>query len=532
METFILVLKNLAKLFVSLIIVGALVFGVIKIYSVITADDNPVEKEELAEKERDESSILAVETVKGYLAKAGVKADTVETTTSISKTGTILAGQQVTVSPEITANIKELKVSEGALVKKGDLLATLENSSQLQNAVVSYNSAASLLRNAEQLLTITARSGDVSLSTFQEQFAQAQINIDKAAIQLESAQAIRYRQFEVADINSATAKLQALQTQANAVLAETAKTEEMQESASTEQDYYTKFLQNTMQNVVENNQDAAAIKSRDLEILQGRVQDDTNYLSLESSQIQLSLLSKQMQSTELQNQASIVNARNQVIQIRQQIDSAKISLSLGEIRSPINGVVANLNITAGSRVNPGQELFTVVNFDEIKIKLFLSPAELQTIATNSKSNIDTVVEVLGTELKANINYLGLVANAQTRTIPVEVSPIFESYNQKSKFIPNSFAKVKFNLVSTSKVTNSDVVASDTGFKLPLSALVKGTNNKLSVAVIDKGLVAYKEVELTPNIKSGKVEIAKGINDGEEIILNPTDLKQGLKVTTK
>jgi multidrug efflux pump subunit AcrA (membrane-fusion protein) len=536
MEILNLVVKNIVKLAVTIGIIVAVVFGAITAYNWAFADKDPVATEQSFEKKNGK---IIVDTVVAYLAKNDpIKSSKpTENSKTISKTGTILAGQEVAVSPEISGNIKQLLVKEGSLVKKGQVLATLENSSQLKNTVVSYNSALALLRNAETLLNITAASGQVSLSTYNEQFASAQLNVEKAAIQLDSTRVIRFEQQDLADINQATQTLQQELTSSTANTGTTSQNQNTQSGStqtynaaidglpSIESDYYQEYLQDA----VSKNQQVSQVKTRELENLQGEVQDDMNYLGVEAAQIQLSLLAKQMQGTELQNQASIVNAQNQIIQIRQQLESAKVGLSQGEIRSPINGVVTNLTITAGSKVNPGEMMFRVTNFDEINIKLFLSPNELFELV--GRSNLNVNVELMGQTVPATINYFGMVANPQTRTIPVEVSPRFSSEAQKSRFIPNTFAKVMFEFKNRTAVAENVATERNDDFRLPITALLK-QDSSFKVAVVSDEVVAFKAVELAPGIKAGKAAIKSGITDGEVVILNPANLNEGDKVTTK
>lgn len=531
MEILNLVVKNIVKLVVTIGVIVIVVFGAITAYNWAFADKDPVATEQSFEKKNGK---IVVDTVVAYLAKnEAVKVvKPTENSKTISKTGTILAGQEVAVTPEISGNIKQLFVKEGSLVKKGQVLATLENSSQLKNTVVSYNSALALLRNAEALLNITAASGQVSLSTYQEQFASAQLNVEKAAIQLDSTRAIRFEQQDLADINQATQTLQQELTNSTSQTqkSQSGTTQTYNSSIEGLPDSESEYYQEYLQDAVTKNQQVSQVKSRELENLQGAVQDDMNYLGVEAAQIQLSLLAKQMQGTELQNQASIINSQNQIIQIRQQLESAKVGLSQGEIRSPINGVVTNLNITAGSKVNPGEMMFRVTNFDEINIKLFLSPNELFELV--GRSNLNVNVELMGQTVPATINYFGMVANPQTRTIPVEVSPRFTSEAQKSRFIPNTFAKVKFEFKNKTVVAQTESAETkDDNFKLPITALIK-EDSKFKVAVVTDEVVAFKAVELAPGIKAGKAAIKSGIQDGEVVILNPANLNEGDKVTTK
>jgi multidrug efflux pump subunit AcrA (membrane-fusion protein) len=501
--------SNLAKTAITIVsiiaIIGLLVFIVGKLFSTEETLD-----------------LSKTPTLKVTLAKetANPESKTTKTssaTTAIAKTGTILAGQEVAVSAEIAANISNLKVSEGMVVKQGQVLATLGNSTQLKSAVSSYNSTIQLLNNAEKLLNISVQSAGVNRSTFQEQFENARINIEKAAIQLESTQTIRYQQELIQDINEGTQELQKELTPASTSSdTATLALSDAYNASETEDALYQDYLKDA----IANNQTVAAKKTDDLADFQGMVQDDNNYLTLQSAELQLSSLSKQLALSDLRSEAEIINAANQIVQIRQQLESAKISLSQGQITSPISGVVTNLSVTDGDRTNPGQEMFKIVNLNQINIKLYLSANEIFELLSIPKSKLQIEVDVLGTKVPARLSYIGVSANSQTRTIPVEVTPLITKQNDKVKFIPNTFAKVSFKAPEkTATKSLTDQTATEDNFTVPATALVI-KEGQILVAVVEDNEIVMKEVVLAPPIKNGRVAIKSGIADGTEILLNP------------
>ena len=536
MEILKLVVRNLIRLFLSLLVIIITIFVGTKIYSLVQ-DKDPVGSEIARENQSTpESNILKVDTVRANISASRDLATPKDR--AISKTGNIVAGQEVAVSPEIAATVERLLIREGSKVKKGDLLLRLGNSTQLSNAVVSYNSALELLKNAEQSLNIAAQSNQVNVSTFKEQMDLARLNIEKAAVQLESAQAIRYQQLNIQDINSATQDLQSRLPQPsnpveqliggagaslNQLLLEYGVEIPGQDNGMSEAEV------EYLKNAIENNQNVSQFKSRELELTQGYVQDQQNFLNLQSSEVQLGLLAKQMQAANLQGQASVNSARSQLIQIRQQVESAKITLSLGEVRSPIDGVVTNLNVVEGSQVSPNQAMFSLVNLDEIKVKLFLSPSEVLEIMQTPRGSQTVAVEVLGTTVAARIEYMGAVANSQTRTIPVEVVPQLTSQSDRVKFIPNTFARVSFSLKDnpTNRLASFDTSQS---FSIPASALVMNSND-FKVGVVENNRVTFRSIEVAAGIANGRLIVKSGIKNGEEVILNSQGLTEGDLVNT-
>lgn len=534
MEILKLVVQNLVKLFLTVVIIVVTIFVGTKIYSLVQ-DSDPVGNEIARESQVTTTSPVKVNTVRANIS-TNVSRPMAQNVRVISKTGNIVAGQEVAVSPEVSAQVVKMLVREGSKVKKGDILLKLGNSTQLQNAVLSYNTALELLKNAENSLNIAAQSGRVNVSTFNEQMDLARLNIEKAAVQLESAQAIRYQQLNIQDINSATQDLQSrLPKPSNPVNdllvgAGQGLSQLLQENGIDipTQNQMSEAELEYLKNAIENNQNVSQFKSRELELMQGYVQDQQNFLNLQSSEVQLGLLAKQMQAAELQSQAGVNSARAQLIQIRQQVEAARITLSLGEVRSPIDGYIANLSAVVGTQVSPGQSILSVVNLEEIKVKLFLSANEVLELMQTPNSQRQVSVEVLGEAVPARIEYVGVVANNQTRTIPVEVIPVFSNATVRAKFIPNTFARVNFELESAKL---SEVAADLSGaFTVPVSALVMNSND-FKLAVVENGVVRFRDIEAAAGIASGRLVINSGIRNGDEVILNPNGLNEGDKVTT-
>jgi multidrug efflux pump subunit AcrA (membrane-fusion protein) len=489
------VLKAFIGIVLAILIFGGIAFGIYK----LTSDKEP---------EAESPTSIEVDVITAKVSETPAT-NTPETLNSIIKTGLIQAGQEVAIYPEVSAKVIATYVKEGQSVVKGQKLATIGDSSQMKTAKVSYQTAAALLANAESTLGLVATSNAVNYSTYQPQIQNAELSLEQARLQLESARFIRYEQQIIQDAKA----LQDATTSASLFNLN------IYGSASDEQTLYNDYLKEQ----VTNDQSFVSDREKNLQEYQGVTQDKQNILQYETVENQLELLIKQLQLSTIKSNIDLINAQNQIIQLRQQLESARISLESGLITSPINGVVSLANFDIGETVGPQTAMFTITNLGSVIIETSISPEEYFKI-TDAK-NIETVVKVLDKTVPATISYIGVAANSITKTIPVKVEPKITEAQIKRRFIPNTFAKVEF------LINDTETVSTDTEdqFMLPIVAL-KFEDDGIKVAVVVNGKVEYKTVKLAPPIKNGLVKIASGLNDGDLVILETTDLPTGAKVT--
>lgn len=509
MSLFASLVKSVLKLVIVLAIIAGIVFGIYKLFFKVkqTADN--------------ESAGVQVEVVEfEENGDAPVAEKPTKTDRTISKTGLIQAGQEVSIYPEISAKVSGIYVKEGQKVVKGQILAVLGDSTQLKSAQVAYESAAALLSNAGQTLSLVEANGQVNESTYQNQIAAAQINLQKAHTELESAKYVRYEQQEIQDINSATASL--TKQQASETTSSTTDTAGTYQSAASAEDLYGDYLAEA----IEDNTNYGTVRQRELTQYQGFVQDRQNILQMDSMANQLALVMKQLQMNTLKTKMDVINAKNQIIQLQQQLESASINLAAGRVTSPINGVLVASNVVQGETVNPQASMFEVVNFDSVIIEASITPAEYFELIESGK--IQTQVKVLDKVVPAKIAYISPAANNVTRTIPVKVEPVFDSQDERKRFIPNTFARIEF-MVMPAETPADDEPADSVGFKLPVSAL-KFRDGKILVATVTTdNKVTYKTVTLAPPLKFGLTGIKSGLNAGDKIIVTAIDLPEGATV---
>lgn len=483
-------LKAVFKIILIVAILAIIVWGILKIVNKgePTPPDNkpPVEEPE-------EPSDEAVN-VQVIIAEIDSTTTPTPSPNAFTKTGVIVADQEIEIFPQVNGLVKGINIKEGDTVKSGQSIASLGSSTQLDTALANYNSAVAQLNNAKRILATTAQSNYITQSTFQNQVRSAQSSIQGAMDTLNSTQITRYEQYRLEDSQRMGQNLQASQTT----------TTETRSAA--DEDIAEAIEKNTKFNVVQ---------SRTLQELQGQTQDRQNYRQVQEAQNQLDQLYKSLQNTKVQGDLQALNVQSQILQIESQLNSAKVSLAAGTIQSPINGVVTRVNIRPGENVGPNTPLFTITNFDSIIAEANLSAEE------SIKLNQETIsyIEVFGTKVPAQIISVGLTADPRTKTIPVKVVPTVQS---EMPMIPNTFTRITF------EPNPSDTQVNPNAFTLPID-IMSFRSDGIYVPVVKNNAVTYKKIVLALPVQSGLAGISSGLDNGDQVIISDLDLEEGTKV---
>lgn len=498
------ILDALKAVFKIILIVGVLAIIIWGILTLINKEDPNTPEEPPIEEPEDPTD----EAVDVQVIIADINTDTTPTPSpnSFSKTGVIIADQEIEIFPELNGLVQGINIKEGDTVKSGQSIASLGNSTQLDTALANYNSAVAQLNNAKQILATTAQSNYITQSTFQNQVRSAQSSIQGAMDTLKSTQIIRYEQYRLEDSQRLGQNLQAAQVPATNPAQPNAETRSAAEDETQNDDLYEAIEKNSKFNVVQ---------GRTIQELQGQTQDKQNYRQVQEAQNQLDQLYKSLQSTKVQGDLQALNVQGQILQIESQLNSAKISLQAGTIQSPINGVVTRVNVRPGENVSPNTPLFTITNFDSIIAEANLSAEESIKLTPNTVSYI----EIFGTKVPAQIISVALTADPRTKTIPVKVVPTIQS---EMPMIPNTFTKITF------EPTPSEPEVDPNAFTLPID-IMSFRSDGIYVPVVENNAVTYKKIVLALPVQSGQAGISSGLDDGDQVIISDLDLEEGTKV---
>ncbi len=181
------------------------------------------------------------------------------------------------------------------------------------------------------------------------------------------------------------------------------------------------------------------------------------------------------------------------------LNTAESQLRYAEVRSPIDGVVAQKMSNAGDLAAPGRPILVVENPARLIVQTSVSD---ETYAHLRKGG-NAFVEISGTSQLGRIARMVSAADPMSHTHLVKIEvPGLSSYGS------GTFARVRFT------------TGSRKGIALPKSALLERAGI-VGVFVVDAdGLARYRMVRLGSEL-DGLVEIAAGVSAGETVIVSNT-----------
>jgi RND family efflux transporter MFP subunit len=195
------------------------------------------------------------------------------------------------------------------------------------------------------------------------------------------------------------------------------------------------------------------------------------------------------------------------------LELARSQLADATITAPISGIVASLPVEVGQTVSPGVAVATIVNMDQVKIKLNVPEKDVVHLKEGQAAKV-RVTSLKGKEFTGKLTSLAPAADARTRSFLAEVTLDNPGYELK----PGMFAEVR--LVTE---TRKDVVM------VPQDAvLVEGDEHV--VYVVSGNRAHRREVKLGLG-NDEAVEVLSGVKEGEDLVVTGQDyLEDGVPVT--
>ncbi|MCY6485236.1 efflux RND transporter periplasmic adaptor subunit [Clostridium aestuarii] len=225
--------------------------------------------------------------------------------------------------------------------------------------------------------------------------------------------------------------------------------------------------------------------------------------SLDALKAQLS----QAQQGLKQAESSMANAQIGIKQAQAGYDQAQVghnqavqALNDMTVTSPIQGIVASINIEKGEIASSAQPAVTIVNMDKVYLEVNVTEKLINKLQKGSEVKLE-IPSAGESEFIGKIYTVSPSADSRTNlyTIKVEIT------NKDHKIKPGMFAKVQFNADA-----KKDVL-------LIKSEAVTVNNEKKVIYVINNGKAEEKEVEV--GLDNGQyVEIKSGIQAGDVIIV--------------
>lgn len=172
------------------------------------------------------------------------------------------------------------------------------------------------------------------------------------------------------------------------------------------------------------------------------------------------------------------------------------------VRSPVSGVVSELNLTEGSLFTRGQKLAIVTDPKSLRIAVEIPAQDSSKLKMGDRGvfSASSFTSASGTADLFDIEMTGLSPLVDPAT---GTSTATLKFNKESNFLPGTIGRVKFE-VNPRKI-----------FTVPESAIVY-KENKTYLKTVKDGKVGQFEVVLGPT-QQGQVEIKSGLSQGVLVI---------------
>ncbi|MBW2123685.1 MAG: efflux RND transporter periplasmic adaptor subunit, partial [Deltaproteobacteria bacterium] len=197
------------------------------------------------------------------------------------------------------------------------------------------------------------------------------------------------------------------------------------------------------------------------------------------------------------------------------LEVARIRLSKGTIRSPINGLVNSIPVDPGEYVKIGDPLMNLVRVDRVKLVAAVPEMDVPFVRLSQKVRV--TLDALGGEaFEGDIIYLSPKGDTVTRTFTMKVALDNPSFRIKPGMIGR---------VTVVKRTFPNAIA------IPLFAVLDRGDRKV-VFVEDHGIARERTVRFGV-IENSRIQILQGLSPGDRLIVKGhRGLSDGDKVAVR
>jgi membrane fusion protein, multidrug efflux system len=191
--------------------------------------------------------------------------------------------------------------------------------------------------------------------------------------------------------------------------------------------------------------------------------------------------------------------------------TAQVDIDRMTIRAPFSGVITERFIEKGQTIQAQAQLFTLVDTNPLKAKIYLPEREIFGIEDNQTVELSLNAEK-DVRFKGHVKQINPAVDPKTGTVKVTV----EVTEAPQSVRPGSFIDVK---LVTQRHDNSILI--------PKKALVEEAGERY-VFLITKGIAARKSVQIG-FMDDLNAEILKGINTGDSVVIaGQGSLRDGIK----
>ncbi len=210
-----------------------------------------------------------------------------------------------------------------------------------------------------------------------------------------------------------------------------------------------------------------------------------------------------------------VEIQSKVAQAKSQLEVAKKNLADCRLTAPVSGIIGKKQIGAGETALPSQAVVTILDISNVKVKVAIPEAEMNTISASTPSTI--TVEAVGKQVQGGRIEKGVVADALTHTYDIRI----HVQNGDRRLLPGMVASVQF--ASEGAPTGEQA-------SLPITAVQKKADGTLFVWTVAKDSTAHRTTVTIGETTGNRIAVGSGIGIGQRVIVEGYQkLSEGTKV---
>jgi multidrug efflux pump subunit AcrA (membrane-fusion protein) len=220
-------------------------------------------------------------------------------------------------------------------------------------------------------------------------------------------------------------------------------------------------------------------------MVQAQSQFDTAQKHLDS----LQRVGRQEQIKGAKAQLDAAKARNQ---------NAVAQLSYAEVRSPINGIVADRPVYAGEMPSSGSPLISIMDISQVVARANVPVADAAWIRVGKAA----MISAPGGDVAGKVTVVSPAVNPNTTTVEIWVQA------------PNPGERIKPGVTARVSISAETIQAA---IIVPAAALLSSDEGGQKVMVVGADSLAH-EKKIETGVREGdKVEVTKGLTEGEQVI---------------
>lgn len=238
---------------------------------------------------------------------------------------------------------------------------------------------------------------------------------------------------------------------------------------------------------------------------QGQLENQSNQTEIPTDKVEPNL--------NMQNSAQIqMEMQGEIEELNMAYEQAKIALDSLNVKSPSKGIVSYMNIREGEIATNSSPTMIISNLDRVYLETFITDRIVDKVNKGDEVLVD-IPSFSIEDYKCSIDEISVGPSMENGMYRIRV--FIE--NDDHKIRPGAFGKVRIKLDKREKAV-----------VIPSDAVIDKNGEKV-IYIVEDGVAVEKKISL--GLDTGeKVEITKGLNGGEKLIIKGQNYVQdGIQV---